>query len=456
MLKTSISPATLAHIRAPDTSISFTFPIEKRDGSVEIITGYRVHHSRHRMPVKGGIRFAKEVNLEEVNALAMLMTFKCAVMDVPFGGAKGGVAIDPTEWDVDRLERITRRYTLELCQKNFIGPGIDVPAPDMGTGAREMSWISDTYRQFFHNDVDAIGCVTGKPIAQGGVRGRLEGTGLGVFYSVREFLKYPEVQQKTGLTGSLLGLKVAIQGFGNVGSWTAKFFEQAGAKVIAIGERDCWLHNPDGLNVQELIETLNKERTLSKYFSNGTRVHLGNPLEVLNVECDVLIPAALEQQITTDNASKIQAKLIAEAANGPITPSADRILLGRGHLIVPDLLCNAGGVCVSYFEWLKNLSHVRFGRMSKRWEELSKTNLLDLVEKSTGKTIDPRIKELAIHGAGEQQLVYSGLEDTMINACQETRETANELQVDYRTAAFINSIRKVAGVTDTSGMIFMR
>lgn len=360
------------------------------------------------------------------------------------------------EWDPTRLERITRRYTLELCQKNFIGPAIDVPAPDMGTGHREMSWITDTYKQFYPHEVDAIGAVTGKPVNQGGIRGRTEATGLGVFYATREFLKFPEVQKRTGLdTGSLRDARIVIQGFGTVGSHAAKFFAEQGAKIVAIGERDCAIYNPHGLDVDSLLKAFMRRRNLRDYTSMGTLV-LEEPLSVLELDCDILIPAAMEQQITLENVDKIQARMIVEAANGPTTPAADEKLVSRGVVIVPDMLANAGGVCVSYFEWLKNLSHVRFGRINKRWEESSKNQLMDLIEAGLGRKLEPEIRASVGIGADEARLVYSGLEDTMINACADVRQIAVSKNVDYRTAALYTAINKVADCTDTSGMIFMK
>ncbi|KAI8870847.1 glutamate dehydrogenase [Ramicandelaber brevisporus] len=447
-----VKPKTLAHIKAVDTVLSVSFPIEVDENKVEIIHGYRAQHSRHRLPVKGGIRFSPEVDLQEVEALAALMTYKCAVVDVPFGGAKGGIMIDPKQWTPAQLERITRRFTMELCQKNFIGPGVDVPAPDVGTSAREMSWIMDTYRQFNPTDVNAAGSVTGKPVSQGGVRGRNEATGLGVFYGVREFLTFPEIQKATGLSGQMEGTTVAIQGFGNVGFWAAKFFESNGAKVIAIGERDVGAYDPNGLNIDQLFN-FRKETGSFKGFP-GIKV-LDNPLSVLEVECDVLIPAALERQIGLRNVDRIKAKIIGEAANGPTTPAAHEKLVKRGVPVIPDLLLNAGGVCVSYFEWLKNHSHVRFGRMNRRWDEQGKSRLLALVEQNAGRKLTDAERRQVIHGAEEHELVYSGLEDTMIAACAETRATALEKNInDYRAAAMVNAINKIATVYEGTGAMF--
>ncbi|CAI2170098.1 19665_t:CDS:10 [Funneliformis geosporum] len=447
-----VSEKTLSHLKAPDCSLQVTFPIEIEDDKVEILTGYRVHHSRHLLPVKGGIRFSPEVEEQEVSALAALMTYKCAIVDVPFGGAKGGIAIDPKKFTVAQLERITRRYTVELCQKAFIGPGVDVPAPDVGTGAREMAWIMDTYRQFHPNDVDSIGCVTGKPISLGGVRGRNEATGLGVYYCVREFLSYPEVQKATGLSGKIRDKRIVIQGFGKVGYFAAKFFEKNGAKIIGIGERDCGAYNPNGINIEELFNYHIKTGT----FSGAPNVDvIEDTFKILELDCDILIPAALERQIGLKNVMKINAKIIGEAANGPITPEANDILNEKGILILPDLLLNAGGVTVSYFEWLKNLSHMRFGRMTKKWDELGKSKLVELVENNVGRHLTEAERKNIVHGAEELDLVYSGLEDTMIGACQETRSTAASKGLDFRTAAFVNAIQKISAVYEGSGMMFM-
>ncbi|KAI9355519.1 hypothetical protein BD770DRAFT_436007 [Pilaira anomala] len=444
---------TLAHLRAVDSVLRVTFPIEVENGKYEVIEGYRAQHSRHRLPVKGGIRFSEEVDLQEVEALASLMTYKCAVVDVPFGGAKGGIKIDPSKYTVAQLERITRRYTMELCQKKFIGPGLDVPAPDVGTGPREMAWIMDTYAQFNVGDVNAAGCVTGKPLSMGGVRGRTEATGLGVFYGIREFLNYPEVQEKTGLTGSMSDRTVVVQGFGNVGYYAAKFFEEDGAKVVGVGERDCSIYDPNGLNVEDLHKYYRANKTFRGYSSTATI--FDESTKILEVECDILIPAALERQIGMRNVANIKAKVIGEGANGPVTPGAHEALEASGKVVIPDLLLNAGGVTVSYFEWLKNLSHVRFGRMNKKWDERARSKVVALVEENAGRSLTEAERKAIVHGAEEADLVYSGLEDTMIQACQETRQTANLKKVDFRTAAYVNAIQKIAAVYEGSGMLFM-
>ncbi|KAF9144555.1 glutamate dehydrogenase [Mortierella sp. GBA39] len=431
-----VSEKSLAGIKAVDSVLSVKFPVEIDADTHIIIEGYRAQHSRHRLPTKGGIRFSDEVDLQEVEALASLMTFKCAVVDVPFGGAKGGVKMDPKKFTASQLERITRRYTMELCQKNFIGPGIDVPAPDVGTGPREMSWIMDTYRQFNPQDVNAAGCVTGKPVSQGGVRGRNEATGLGVYFGIREFLQFPEVQKMTGLDGKIAGKTVIVQG----------------AKIIGIGEHDVSAYDPNGIDIEAIFKYRSEKGSFRGY---GNVEIIEEPITVMERECDILIPAALERQIGLKNVKKIKAKIIGEAANGPMTPDAHDYLVSKGKVVIPDLLLNAGGVTVSYFEWLKNLSHVRFGRMSRKWEEAGKSKLLTLVEENAGRLLTPQERRAVIHGAEEHELVYSGLEDTMIGACEETRATAFAKNTDFRTAALVNAIQKISTVTTQSGQMFL-
>jgi glutamate dehydrogenase (NAD(P)+) len=435
-------PGLLEQIKYCNGVYRFKFPIRNDDGTIQIIEAYRVEHSHHKLPVKGGIRYSEMVNEDEVKALAALMTYKCAVVDLPFGGGKGGVKVEPRKCTVTQLERITRRYTAELVKKNFIGPGVDVPAPDYGTGPREMAWILDTY-QALKPEIDALACVTGKPIAQGGVRGRTEATGRGVYFGIRHALSYAEDMKKVGLTPGLDGKRVVIQGLGNVGYHTAKFMQAAGAKLVALAEYDGAIYNPSGLDVDAVQAHRQETGTIlnfpgAKNFEQNT--------DALEYECDILIPAALERQITEENAPRIKAKILAEAANGPTTFEAEEILRERGIIVIPDLYLNAGGVTVSYFEWLKNLSHVRFGRLSKRFQEASNLALLNAIERATGQPVSPEERKLIAHGADEIDLVNSGLEETMITAYDAIRETKLKTPgvTDLRTAAFVNAINKVA------------
>jgi len=442
----------LQDLRSCRAILRVEFPVKTESGEWKQVIGYRAQHSTHRLPCKGGIRYATEVDLQEVMALASLMTFKCAIADVPFGGAKGGIVIDPKTSTVETLERVTRNYTMALCQKNFIGPGLDVPAPDMGTGAREMAWIKDTYEQFNSMDVDSAACVTGKPVHAGGIRGREEATGLGVFIGIREFLNNESVVQKIGLSKGVKDKTVVIQGFGNVGYWAAKFLQESGAKITGVGEWNGAIYNDQGLDVEDLFRYWQKHKSFEGY--NGKFYTAKNAVEILEAPCDVLIPAALEQQIHYKNAPRIQAKLIGEAANGPTTPRAHNILVANGSIIIPDMLLNVGGVCVSYFEWLKNLAHVRFGRLNKKWEEQGKRALLDLIEKSSNTPVSNDDRARIVRGPREKDIVYSGLDDTMSEACASTIATADEKGIDHRTAAMLLSINKVATAAISSGKMF--
>ena len=432
----------LDQIKYCNSVYRINFPVRLKR-KIDVIVAYRVEHSQHKLPVKGGIRYSTAVTQDEVMALAALMTYKCAVVDVPFGGAKGGVRINPRKYNELELELITRRYTSELIKKNFIGPGVDVPAPDYGTSGREMAWIADTYAAFNPGQIDAAGCVTGKPISQGGIRGRTAATGKGVFFGIREAVNSKEDMKKLGLTTGLEGKKIVVQGLGNVGYHTAKFFQEAGAKIIAIAEYEGAIHYSRGLDVEKVVKHRKETGSILNY---KKAKNIKNTAEALELECDILIPAALENQININNAAKIKAKIVGEAANGPVTPEAEEILLKKGVLIIPDLYLNAGGVTVSYFEWLKNLSHVRFGRMGKRYDELIANTLVELIEKSVEKTLDAKSKSIILHGAGEEDLVNSGLEETMIQAYNEIRDTwkKNKKIPDLRTAAFVIAIDKIA------------
>jgi len=432
----------LDQIKACNSIYSMRFPVKMDDGHIEVIEAYRVQHSQHKSPCKGGIRFSMAVNQDEVMALAALMTYKCAIVNVPFGGAKGGIKISPRSLSTYELEKITRRYTSELVKKNFIGPGIDVPAPDYGTGEREMAWIVDTYQSLKPGEIDAAGCVTGKPISLGGVRGRKEATGLGVFFGIREVCLMEDQMKKLGLKVGVQDKNVIVQGLGNVGYYTSKFFRENGAKVIAIAEYEGAIYNAEGLNEEDVFQHRKKTGSILN-FPGATNI--ANSADALEMECDILIPAALENVIDKNNAPRIKAKIIGEAANGPLTPEADDILTINGILVIPDMYLNAGGVTVSYFEWLKNLSHVRYGRLEKRFTENANIHILDQIEELTGKKVTPSEKEIIAHGPDEIDLVHSGLEETMINATKEIMDIwkANPAIPDMRTAAYVCAINKV-------------
>ncbi len=432
----------LEQIKQCNSVYQMRFPV-KIDDKVETIEAYRVQHSHHKTPCKGGIRFSMAVNQDEVMALAALMTYKCAIVNVPFGGGKGGIKIDPKKYSAYDLEKITRRYTAELIKKNFIGPGTDVPAPDYGTGAREMAWILDTYVAMHPGEIDAAGCVTGKPVSQGGVRGRTEATGLGVFYGLREVCNMPKVVEKLGLTLGVEGKRVCVQGLGNVGYHTAYFFREAGAKIVGLAEYEGAIWNEDGLDLEAVVAHRKATGSILD-FEGATNFATTN--DALEMDCDILIPAALENVINGENAARIKAKIIGEGANGPLTPDADEILALKGTLVVPDMYLNAGGVTVSYFEWLKNLSHVRYGRMEKRFTENMNHHILGQMEELTGKNVSANEREFILHGADEVDLVRSGLEETMITATREIMDIWDKTPAipDMRTAAYVCAINKVA------------
>lgn len=440
----------LEQIKACNSTLQVKFPVRIGD-KVEVFEAYRVQHSHHKLPCKGGIRFSIEVNQDEVMALSALMTYKCAIVNVPFGGGKGGIKIDPSKYSVEDLERITRRYTFELCKKNFIGPGIDVPAPDYGTSGREMSWIVDTYSSLNPNDVNAMACVTGKPVSQGGVRGRIEATGLGVFFGIREACSFVEDMEKLGLSTGVKGKKVIVQGLGNVGYHAAKYFQQAGAIIVGLIEYNGAIYKESGIDVDEAQAYRKVHGSLLNY---PGAVNYENANEGLELPCDILIPAALESVIHKDNADRIQAKIIGEAANGPLTPDADEILNKKGVLVIPDMYLNAGGVTVSYFEWLKNLSHVRYGRLEKRFSENRYADIINSVENITNKSISEEDKKIILKGPEEIDLIHSGLEDTMMGSYREIREIyINTPGIeDMRTAAFICAINKIGAAYEELGI----
>jgi glutamate dehydrogenase (NAD(P)+) len=432
----------LDQIKICNSVYHFKFPVRTETG-YDVIYAWRVEHSHHKLPVKGGIRFAEKADEDEVKALATLMTYKCAIVDVPFGGAKGAIRINPKRYSVEQLERVTRRYTAELIKKHFIGPGVDVPAPDYGTGPREMAWIADTYMAYHPGQIDALGCVTGKPVTQGGIRGRKEATGRGIFFGIKEACSNKEDMSKLGLEPGLNGKKLVVQGLGNVGYYAAKFFQEAGAKLIALAEYEGAIYDEKGLDLEKVMQHRRETGTILNY---PGATNIVETMQALELPCDILIPAALENQITRENAAHIQAKIIAEGANGPTTFDADKILLEKNVMIVPDIYLNAGGVTVSYFEWLKNIAHVRFGRMGKRFDEMAAQKLLGAIERSTGTRIAEDEKSKLARGADEEDLVNSGLEETMIAAYNQIREIRKTVKgcPDLRTAAFINAINKIA------------
>lgn len=441
----------LDQIKVCNAVYQMNFPV-KIGKDFQVIEAYRVQHSHHRLPTKGGIRFSHLVNQEEVMALAALMTYKCAIVDVPFGGAKGGVKISPRQYTTEELERITRRYTVELIRKNFIGPSLDVPAPDYGTGEREMAWILDTYQTFKGGEIDAAGCVTGKPVNQSGIHGRTEATGRGVFYGLRELCNDAKMMAKVKLEPGIAGKTMVIQGLGNVGSYAGKICQQeGGVRVIGVSEQEGTIVSDKDINIEKLVEYRKQKGTIMGF--PGTK-KLDNREDWVKIECDILLPAALESQINKENAKFVKAKIIGEAANGPVTADAEAILLKKGILIMPDMYLNAGGVTVSYFEWLKNLSHRRFGRLEKRFDQNTYSNLLATMEKMTGKSISQRERTFLTRGADEVDLVRSGLEETMINSYDQIMDYFNRYKriEDLRTAAFSCALDKVANDYLTLGV----
>jgi len=438
-------PGLLEQIKAINSVIHFTFPLKRDDGSIQVMHAWRAEHSHHMLPTKGGIRYAAMVNEDEVMALAALMTYKCAIVDVPFGGAKGGVKISAHEYSERELERITRRFTFELFKKNFIGPGLDVPAPDFATGSREMAWIADTYATLAPHDINALGCVTAKPVEQGGIHGRTEATGRGIFFALREVCSLGHDMRPLDLTPGLEGKRVVVQGLGNVGYHAAKYLEEeGGAVVIGLIEYEGAIAKPGGLHVEDVMAHRRETGSILGFPGAQNLEHRDAGLEL---DCDILIPAALENAITMENASRVRAKIIAEAANGPVSAEASAQLHERGVMVVPDAYINAGGVTVSYFEWLKNLQHVRFGRMEKRFEEKASRQILNAIEHATGTSFSEAETSDFAHGADEIDLVNSGLEETMVNAYHQIREVKQRHRdIDLRTASMISAIDKIATV----------
>ena len=433
----------LEQIKRCNSLYRFDFPVRQANGRIEVVRAWRAEHSHHKLPVKGGIRYSPQVDEDEVMALAALMTYKCAIVDVPFGGAKGAVQVDTHHYSAEELERLTRRYAAELLKKNFIGPAIDVPAPDLGTGAREMAWIADTYQAFRGDQIDALGCVTGKPVAEGGVLGRKEATERGVFYALREACCGETDMARLGLSVGLDGKRIALQGIGNVAYWASKFCRQLGAQVVGLSDSRATIASSSGLTEDAVLAHKREHGSIAGFPGAAT---YDDPRAVLELDCDILIPAAVECQLTDENAPRIKAKIIIEGANGPTTPEADAILTSRGCLIVPDLYANAGGVIVSYFEWLKNLSHVKYGRLERRYQAAADHRILRALETATGKELSPDDRTAIVRPVDELTVVNSGLEQTMIDAYHQLQEAVRQVDriTDLRTAGFYLAIDRVA------------
>jgi len=445
-----LTPGADRALKSCEAILQITFPL-KIKGEIRVFTGWRAVHSTHRLPSKGGLRYSPTLDQETTEALAALMTYKCALVDVPFGGSKGGLCIDPGQYDRDEMELITRRFAREMARRGFLSPATNVPAPDMGTGQREMAWIMDTYKNLYPEDINHAACVTGKPLQFGGIRGRVEATGRGIQFALREFFRHTAAIAEAGLSGSLEGKRVVVQGLGNVGYHLAKALqEEDGALITAIIEQDGALISDAGLPVEEVRQFISKTGGVQgfpgvEYVEHGMRV--------LEKECDILVPAALEGVINGANAERIQAKLIAEGANGPVTYDADEILLKRGIMILPDVFMNAGGVVVSYFEWIRNLSHIRLGRLQRRFEEVRGQHIVSALELMTGEQVPEWMHDALVRGAHETDLVRSGLDDTMRTAFQEIQAAREDGKYDYRTAAYRIALQKIARANLDLGVV---
>jgi len=442
---TNIPEDYITLLKKPNSTLKLNIPLLRDDGSFTTIEAYRCHHKQHRLPVKGGTRISMECDLEEVEALALLMSLKLAVVEVPFGGAKGGLKMDQSKFSKREIERVLRRYVIELCKYNYIGAGIDVPGPDVGTTEWHMDIMKDTYHTLYGmQDFNQTAIVTGKSIMGGGINGRPESTGLGVYYCINNVLtddSYDNLRKKFDIKKGVEDKTVIVQGFGAVGYNACRFLVESGAKIIGVQEWDGCVYNPYGIDIKDLKAYISANRSVKGYKDTITEK------EIITRECDILIPAALEKSINKKNAANIKAKLIAEGGNGVTTVSGDAILQSKNILVIPDILANAGGVTCSYFEWLKNIEHKQPGRLTTKWEEKSKKVLLKAIETELNKVgIKVPLTSLSkdiTKGGSDLDLVYTGLDNIMSIALHQTVETAEKKNVSLRMAAFINAIERI-------------
>ena len=444
----NFSDDLLEHLKSTHSLIKVNVGVVL-DGKINNFTGWRAVHSEHILPTKGGLRYSETVDQDDTEALASLMTYKCAIVNIPFGGAKGGLKINPKNYTMPQLREITKAFASKLINKGFISPALNVPAPDVGTSEREMEWILETYKTLKPDDINYRGCVTGKPLHRGGIAGRTEATGRGIEEVVREIFRHEDVVKEAGLKNELKDNEIIVQGFGNVGSNLAKhLYNRDNAKIIAIGEYDGYLYNKKGIDINALIEFYKTNKTINNpklgEFKN-------NPSELLELDCDILIPAALENAITIDNVDKIKTRLIIEAANGPISFEADQKLFEKGVMIIPDIYVNAGGVVVSYFEWVKDISHIRFGRVEKRFQEQKILDIIDLIDKKTNTKTDFDTIKRIVHGADEEDLAFSGLEDSMRNAFIEIYNAKKQIKKSFRDSAYYVSLKKIRNFYTVEG-----
>ena len=444
----NFSDDLLEHLKSTHSLIKVNVGVVL-DGKINNFTGWRAVHSEHILPTKGGLRYSETVDQDDTEALASLMTYKCAIVNIPFGGAKGGLKINPKNYSMPQLREITKAFASKLINKGFISPALNVPAPDVGTSEREMEWILETYKTLKPDDINYRGCVTGKPLHRGGIAGRTEATGRGIEEVVREIFRHEDIVKEAGLKNELKDNEIIVQGFGNVGSNLAKhLYNRDNAKIIAIGEYDGYLYNKKGIDINALIEFFQKNKSINNpklgEFKN-------NPSELLELDCDILIPAALENAITVDNVDKIKTKLIIEAANGPVSFEADQKLFEKGVMIIPDIYVNAGGVVVSYFEWVKDISHIRFGRVEKRFQEQKILDIIDLIDKKTNTKTDFDTIKKIIHGADEEDLAFSGLEDSMRNAFIEIYNAKKQIKRSFRDSAYYVSLKKIRNFYTVEG-----